>query len=112
MIENGRMCVPFALGVLMSTPAAISVSAIGMSLLRAAYIRVVYPFVVEVLGSAPASRSTRTTAGWGAATAHINAVASSRTVEALTSAPRARSASTTCRLPVRAAVMSDVRPLV
>ena len=60
--------------------------------------------------SAPCATSARTTSGWRSATAHISAVSWVAAVAASTSAPPDSSARTTSTLPVRAAVISGVRP--
>ena len=65
-----------------------------------------------MLGEAPLSSNSCTISGWRSEMAHINAVLLVSAVAALTSAPLLTSACTTSVLPVRAAVISGVRPLV
>ena len=93
------------------TPAAISSFAASISPLRAANSSGVKPFDVERCTSAPPSISRRTNSRWPPEIAHISAVASAPVVAALTLAPRATSALPTATLPVRAAIISGVRPL-
>ena len=112
MIASGRAWVPSAPGALTSTPAASRARARSTSPFRAANISGVKPAVVSMLGSAPCSSSRRTMAGWGAASPHIRAVLRVSVVAAFTSAPWSRSASTIAALPVRAAVINAVSPLV
>ena len=110
-IANGSTDVPSALGWLTSTPAARSASAVATSPFRAANMSGVKPFTVERCGSAPASSRSRTIPGCASATAHMRALLRVSRVAAFTSAPCPMSVRTTSALPVRAAVISGVRPL-
>ena len=82
-----------------------------MSPFRAANMSGVKPFTVERCGSAPASSRRCTISGCGSDTAHMRALLRVSPVTALTSAPCPTSSRTTSVLPVRAAVISGVRPL-
>ena len=83
-----------------------------MSPFRAANSSGVKPLTVEARASAPASSSTRTTPACPSATAHISAVLPVSEVASLTRAPPVSRRRTTSSLPVRAAVIRGVRPLV
>ena len=84
-----------------------------MSPLRAANISGVKPLVVDRRTSAPPAMSVRAISVVTVASAPTSARSHSRpSVAALTLAPFASSAFTTSRLPVRAAIMSGVSPLV
>ena len=72
----------------------------------------VNPFLVDTWGSAPALSKMRTISGWGSETAHIRAVLCVVLTVAFTSAPAVTSIVTMSALPVRAAVISGVSPLV
>ena len=84
----------------------------GMSPFRAANRSGVKPLTVDARASAPASSSTRTMSACPSATAHISAVLPVSDVALLTRAPPPMRRRTTCALPVRAAVIRGVRPLV